>query len=269
MRLPNQASGRGQHWPYYLAEAAGLAVFVIFTGLLSIALEHPASVLHQALAARGVGEDLRRVPLGIGMGLMVAAITYTPWGQRSGAHLNPAITLAFWQLGKITGTDALWYALAQAVGGFGSVWLLKIGLLRYYGHPRIHFGTTQPGPDGPLLAFVAEFVISLVFMLVLLAALHSARLQKAAGWMGSALLAAYVIWETPLSGMSLNPLRTLASAVAARDYTGLWLYLVAPPAAMWLAAVLFQRLWLARPRYQSGAAAVTTEPPHYPNVTAS
>lgn len=268
MRFPNHTPGRGQHWPYYLTEAAGLAVFVVGLGLLSIALEHPASALHQALVARGVGEELRRVPLGIGLGLMVAAITYSPWGQRSGAHLNPAITLAFWQLGKISGADALWYVLAQAVGGFGSVWLLKISLFRYYSHPRIHFGTTQPGPDGPLLAFVAEFVISLVFMLVLLAALHSARLHKAAGWLGSALLAAYVIWETPLSGMSVNPLRSLSAAVAARDYTGLWLYLVAPTAAMWLAAVLFQRPRRARLRKQSGAAAVTREPPHYPDAAA-
>ncbi|AYA36449.1 aquaporin family protein [Hymenobacter oligotrophus] len=266
MPHPNPGFSRNQHWPYYLTEAAGLALFVIGTGLLSIALEHPDSGLHQALAARGIGQELRRVPLGVGMGLLVAAITYTPWGQRSGAHLNPAITLAFWQLGKISGTDALWYALAQAVGGFASVWLLKLTLFAYYSHPRIDFGTTQPGPDGPLVAFVAEFVIALVFMLALLAALHSAQLHKAAGWIGAGLLAAYVIWETPLSGMSLNPLRSLASAVAARDYTGLWLYLVASPAAMWLAAMLFQRLRQASPRRRSGAAA--TEPPHYPDVAA-
>ncbi|WP_375418561.1 aquaporin [uncultured Hymenobacter sp.] len=256
-----------QHWPHYLTEAAGLAVFVVCAGLFSIALEHPASALHQALAGRGVGEALRRVPLGIGMGLVIAGITYSPWGQRSGAHLNPALTLAFWQLGKISRADALWYGLAQAGGGFGSVWLLKTLLFRYYSHPSVHFGTTRPGPDGSLLAFGAEFVISLVLVLVLLLALHSARLHKVAGGLGAALVAIYVIWESPLSGMSLNPLRSLASAAAARDYTGLWVYLLAPPAAMWLAAALFRhfRPYLAN---QGARSAVTAEPPHYPDSTA-
>lgn len=256
-----------QNWPHYLAEAAGLAVFVGCTSLLSIALEHPASALHQALAGRGVGEALRRVPLGIGMGLVIAGITYSPWGRRSGAHLNPAMTLAFWQLGKISRADALWYGLAQAGGGFGSVWLLKTLLFQYYSHPSIHFGTTQPGPGGPWLAFGAEFIIAFGLVLVLLLALHSARLHKAAGWLGAALVAVYVIWESPSSGMGLNPLRSLASAVAARDYTGLWIYLLAPPAAMWLAAALFQH-FRPRPGNQGAAAAVATEPPHYPDPTA-
>ncbi|GAA3928274.1 aquaporin [Hymenobacter algoricola] len=254
-----------RHWPYYLAEAVGLGVFMLSSSLLTLALEHPASGLHQALVAQGAGEMLRRVPLGVGMGLVIVGLAYHPWGKRSGAHINPAVTLAFWQLGKMRRADVFWYILAQAGGGLAAALLLKAGLGTYLGHPRINFTVTQPGPDGAALAFAAEFGISFVLMLVLLLTLHSARLKKASGWFIGALITGYIIWETPYSGMSLNPARSLASAVAARNFADLWLYLVAPPTAMGLATALFQRLHPVRAADPGRAGESAGESPHYPN----
>ena len=256
-----------RHWPYYLTEAAGLAVFVTCSGLLTLALEHPDSPLHQWLMAQGAGPTLRRVPLGVGMGLVIVILTYNPWGKRSGAHINPAITLAFWQLGRIRRADALWYGLAQLAGGVSTTVLLKALLMPYYAHPSFHFGTTRPGPDGAGIAFIVEFVISFGLMLVLLLALRSARFKKAAGWLVGALLVVYVIWESPYSGMSLNPFRSLASAVAAGELDHIWVYLLAPPAAMWLAARLFQLFfWHPRP---GSADADAEELPRYPDPDAT
>ena len=260
--LPEMSSALRRHWQHYLAEAAGLAFFVTCGSLFTLTLEHPASPVHQFLVAQGVSETLRRIPLGFGMGLVLVVLAYNPWGKRSGAHINPAVTLAFWQLGKINRADALWYGLAQAAGGIGAMLLLRMPLAPYYAHPRIHFITTQPGPGEAGLAFAAEFGISFGLMAVLLLALHSERLHKAVGWLLGALLMGYIIWVTPYSGMSINPFRSLAAAVAARDFSGLWVCLLAPTAAMWLVAVLFLR-------YYRGAHRASTDwprraLPHYP-----
>ena len=235
------------YWPPYVAEALGLAFFVGSVGLLTILLEHPASPVRQALPENSL---LRRGLMGVCMGLVQAAIVYNPWGKRSGAHINPAVTLAFWQLGKIRSADAMLYVLAQLTGAIGAALLLKACLGDLYGHPAVNYTVTQPAlPTWPSawIAFAAEFVISFLLMLVDLLALHSRRLKKWTGWLLAALLAVYILVETPLSGMSLNPARTVATALAAGSYQGLWVYLISPPLAMWLATVGFLRFHNGQP----------------------
>ena len=261
--LPDLAPALRRHWPHYLAEAGGLAFFITGASLLTLLIEHPDSPVHQWLMAQGADKFLRRIPLGLGMGLVIVALIYNPWGKRSGAHINPAVTLAFWQLGKMRRADVFWYVVAQGLGGVAAAGLLGLALGSYYSNENIHFVTTKPGPAGSAVAFLAEFVISFGLMWLLLEALHSARLKSAAGWLVGGLLAAYIIWETPLSGMSLNPFRTLATALAAGDYTALWVYLLAPTAAMWVATVLFQR-WRLGP----AAAPLTAHAPQYPDLSA-
>jgi aquaporin Z len=236
-----------RHWPHYVAEAMGLAFFVGCAGSLTMLVEHPASVVHQALPDSAV---LRRAVVGAGLCLVLVVIIYSPWGKRSGAHINPAVTLAFWQLGKIRAADALWYVVAQLAGALGAAQALKYLFGYWYAHPTVKYTVTQPAspePGDTLVAFAAEFVISFLLMLVALMALHSARLKKWTGWLVGALLALYVVVEAPLSGMSLNPARTLGTAVAAGRYQGLWLYWLAPPLAMWLATVAFLRFHHGQP----------------------
>ncbi|TGD81823.1 MIP/aquaporin family protein [Hymenobacter wooponensis] len=231
-----------RHWRHYLAEAMGIAFFVTCGGLLTMLLEHPASPVRQALQTN---DSARHWLMGLGMGLVIVAIVYSPWGKQSGAHINPAVTLAFWQLGKIRTPDAVWYVLGQVAGAIGAAQVLKLVFGALYAHPAVKFTVTQPVPlpRGEALAFAAEFIISFILMLVLLLALHSERLKKLTGWMIGVLLALYIVFETPYSGMSLNPARTLGTAVAAGKYHGLWLYWVAPPLATWLATVLFRKLY--------------------------
>ena len=71
---------------------------------------------------------LQRALMGLIMGLTAIAIIYSPWGQQSGAHLNPAVTLTFWRLGKVRTWDAVFYVLAQFAGGAAGV-LLVLALL--------------------------------------------------------------------------------------------------------------------------------------------
>ena len=99
-----------QHWPEYLMEAAGLGLFMVSASLFAVLLFHPASP-----AAPLLGGLLPRRAL---MGLaMAVALIYSPWGTRSGAHFNPAVTLTFFRLGKVAGWDAFFHVVAQVVGG--------------------------------------------------------------------------------------------------------------------------------------------------------
>jgi aquaporin Z len=95
-----------QHWPEYLMEAAGLGLFMISACVFAILLFHPASPV---AGFRG-GHLARRALMGLAMGTTAVALIYSPWGQRSGAHLNPAVTLTFLRLGKVRGWDAAFWA---------------------------------------------------------------------------------------------------------------------------------------------------------------
>src|SRR5215469_11240510 len=106
-----------QHWPEYLMEAAELACFMISACVFTVLLQHPASPIRMGLPS----ETLRRVLTGIAMGLTAVAIFHSPWGKRSGAHLNPSVTLTFFSLGKIAARDTLFYILAQLAGGVAGV----------------------------------------------------------------------------------------------------------------------------------------------------
>jgi aquaporin Z len=92
-----------RHWPEYLMEAALLGLFLISACSFGTLLEHPGSAARRAIP----DPFLRRVLMGIAMGSTAVALVYSPWGQQSGAHFNPAVTLTFFRLGKVKGWDAL------------------------------------------------------------------------------------------------------------------------------------------------------------------
>ncbi len=226
------------HWRLYLIEAGGLAAFMISACLFAVILEHPDSGVRQVIA----NTFARRALMGVAMGSTAVAIIYSPWGQQSGAHINPSVTLAFLRLGRIKSHDALFYVVAQFLGGIAGV-LIAWALLgsRLAQEPR--FVVTVPGMDGAALAFAAEAIISAVLMLVVLS-VSSSRFARYTGLCAGILIALYIAFEAPLSGMSMNPARTLGSALAAGNASALWIYFTAPTLGMLGAATLYQ--WLSR-----------------------
>jgi len=175
------------------------------------------------------------------MGLTAITIIYSPWGMRSGAHINPATTLTFWRLGKINTWDALLYVAAQFAGAISGVAVSALLLKERISAPEVNYATTTPGAGGVFPAFIAEVLISFILMTVILFASNSQRVARLTGVLAGLLVAVYIGFESPVSGMSMNPARTLGSALPAGQWTAVWLYFTAPPAGMLLAAELYTR----------------------------
>lgn len=209
----------------YFMEAAALGTFMVSACVFGVLLTHsPWGDFGQRLAA------------GIAMGLTAVAIIGSAWGRRSGAHMNPAVTLAFYTLGKIGGWDATFYVAAQFVGGAAGVGLCRLLLGRALAD--VNYVATVPGPLGAGPAFLAEFAISFLLLSVVL----RVPCLRRTPWIAGAMVALFITFESPLSGMSMNPARTFASAIHAGIWTDFFdVYVFAPVTAMIAAAQFHKR----------------------------
>jgi len=225
------------HWPEYLIEAAGLGLFMISAFGFATLLEHPASPVHQALP----NSLLRRFLMGLAMGGIAVCIIYSPWGKQSGAHINPSITLTFFRLGKVATWDAVFYITAQFIGAVAGALLATSLLSAWVAHPAVNYVVTAPGNAGIGVAFIAEVVIAFILMTVILQVSNHPRLHKLTGLCAGALIVTYITLEAPISGMSMNPARTFASAVPAHYWVALWIYFTAPVIGMLAAAEVYLR----------------------------
>jgi aquaporin Z len=223
------------HWPEYLIEGWALGMFMISAGLVTTLFDSPRSPVSQTLH----DADLQRVLTGICMGLTAMALIYSPWGKRSGAHMNPAVTLTFLRLGHVARWDALFYIVAQFVGGTLGVLVVLLVLGDAFAEPPVRYVATLPGMRGVGVALAAELAISFAMMTMILRASNSQQLMRYTGVFAGILVATWISIEGPLSGMSMNPARTFASALPANVWTGFWLYMIAPVAGMQAAAALF------------------------------
>jgi aquaporin Z len=237
------------HWPEYLIEAWALGMFMISAAVFTTLFESPDMPWHRALASG----EVRRAAIGILMGATAVVLIYSPWGKRSGAHMNPAVTLAFLSMGRVAPMDAAYYIIAQFLGAILGVLVAWILLGSRFAGPPVNFVATLPGAAGVATAFVAEAVISFALMLVVLITSGHARWARYTGMVAGTLVALYIWLEGPLSGMSMNPARTLASALPGRLWQSLWIYLTAPCLGMWLAARVY-RGWAPRAEVVSGCA---------------
>jgi aquaporin Z len=188
--------------------------------------------------------------MGVGMGATIIAIVLSPWGKQSGAHFNPAVTFTFCRLGKVAWWDAVFYCAAQFLGATAGVALASLVLEGAPAHKAVRYAATLPGIHGEAfyvntIAFIAELAISFVLMTAILFASNHAVLAPYTHYFAALLVALYIAFESPLSGMSTNPPRTFGPAVYANYWHTLWIYFVAPSLGMLAAA---QAFLLARAR---------------------
>lgn len=237
-KVPAYLVALKRHWPEYLMEAAELGIFMLSACLFVALIEYPHSPIYDLVA----NPFLRRMLIGLAMGLTAILIVYSPLGKQSGAHFNPAVTLTFLRLGKIAPWDAFFYIVAQFIGAVLGVMLAAAILGKMLiADPSVNYVATLPGSTGISTAFIAEVAISFGLMLTILIVINTKWLNRYTALFAGALVAIYITFEAPISGMSMNPARSFGSALTAHIWTALWIYFIAPPIGMLLAAEVYLR----------------------------
>lgn len=226
------------HWPEFLFEASGLAIYMISLCLFTTIFKYPGSPIQQLITE----PFIRRMFLGSIVGFTAVALIYSPMGKQSGAHFNPAITLTFFRLGKVHPWDAFFYVTFQFLGGVSGVLIMKLFIASAISHPEVNYVLTLPGAGGTRLAFQAELIISFILMFVVLVSTNTIKIARFTGLFAGVLIATYITFESPLSGTSANPARSFGPALNSQIWTALWIYLTAPPVGMLLAVELYFRL---------------------------
>ena len=159
--------------------------------------------------------------IGFGFGLALLAAIYV-FGDRSGAHFNPAVTLAMMMRKDTSPSDLVGYLIAQVAGA-----LLAAGLVFYVAGWAVEDTITRVSPDLDVIpALIVEAVLTAIFVMVILRT--TARHQKAAPLAISLALVAIHLAAIPVSGASVNPARSLGPAIVAGDFTDIWIYIVGP-----------------------------------------
>lgn len=233
------ATALRDHWPEYLIEAWALGTFMVSAGVFTILVEHPQFPLRHLIA----DPDVRRLLVGLAMGVTAVGLIYSVWGKRSGAHMNPAVTIAFLRLGKMHRWDAVYYIAFQVLGGLAGVLMVRWLFGEAFTAPPVSYVVTVPGQAGVAIAFGAEFLMSMALMFAILFISNHIRWERFTGLAAGAMVATYITLEAPISGMSINPARTFASALPAGIWSQWWLYLIAPVLGMLTGAELYRRCW--------------------------
>lgn len=221
----------------YACEFAGTAL-MLFVGVSAVALMwapgSPVPALDPPI--------LRRFVTGLLFAGGATAVVYSPLGQKSGGHLNPAVTLAFWRLGKFPQHHVLPYILAQVAGAAAGVALAALavgGLLR-----GVQYGATIPGEGWTWIgALGAEIACTFALAFLIFVCVNKPTVAARTGLLAGALVVLMVTLVAPISGMSVNPARSAAPAMFVPLVRDQWLYVVGPAAGAWLAAIAYRQQW--------------------------
>ena len=206
-----------------VAEAIG-TFFLVFIG--------PGAVMVNAYSEGAIGH----AGIALAFAFVVLAMIYTI-GHISGAHINPAVTIAFWTARRFPGRDVLPYLLAQSAGAILASWALVWML-----GPVGNVGTTVPSIR-PGAAFAAEWLLSFVLMFVIIAVATDERVADGFAGVAVGLTVGFgAMMGGPLTGASMNPARSLGPAVAGGIWTAHWIYWLAPITAMIVAAHVYEFL---------------------------
>jgi aquaporin Z len=223
----------GFHWRIWFAEAVGTASLVL--GALSAV----AFVLGDGSLVGRVpaGESARLLLTGVLVGGCVFLVVVSPVGRLSGAHINPAVTLAFSVVGRVSTHDLVGYLVAQLAGALAGAYAFR----RLWGSVALSVdgGVTHPTVATPVAIGIEAGMTALLLAMIFLF-LSRERLMRWTPLMLWAVVGALVWQGSPYTGTSLNPARSAGPAVAFSDLADLWLYLVAPALGALAIAVVWQ-----------------------------
>lgn len=227
----NDSTSRPFPWRIFVSELIGTALLVL-VGLSLVILMFGAGT---PMASLIPSEGLRRLITGFLFGTTGASIALSPVGKVSGAHINPAVTLAFRLMGKLDLRTTLVYIAAQLIGAVvGSLPLLLWGAMG----KSVEFGATWPGPGiSTSTALLGEAITTFAMVALLAVFLAFRRIRRFTPAIFPPLYAIMVWAEAPISGTSTNPARSLGPAVVSGQWQGWWIYWIGPLAGMLLAVL--------------------------------
>ena len=210
------------HPQMYAAEFVGTALLVIAGLSVVIALWGKGAPLQGLPISPGA----RRFLNGVLFGSVGAAIAYSPIGRVSGAHVNPAMSFAFWLHGKLRWRDASCYVVAQLLGAaFGSTVLLLWGNVG----ASDAWGAAIPAGRLPFLGAVAGEIVCTFLLVFLIFAFAANPATQAFTPLVNPPLFGVLSWlEAPLSGASANPARSFGPELLGADWRGWWVYWIGP-----------------------------------------
>jgi aquaporin Z len=197
-------------WQRYAAELLG-AFVLVFVGCASIigATQQGAPVLLVAAFAFGIA-------------LLAGLYAF---GEVSGGHFNPAVSLAMYFDKRLPAQDLVGYCIAQFLGGI----LAALVLLLATSQDQVASAATIPGPEGNGTAFLMELVLTAIFVTVILQASTSVKFGSSALVAIPLALVAVHLAGIPFSGASVNPARTFGPDLVGNEWDGFLIYLIAPP----------------------------------------
>ena len=189
----------------------------------------------------------------LAFGLTIVAAAYAI-GHVSGAHLNPAVSLGVWASGRMQGKDLLPYIIAQIAGAIGAAAILylilsgKSDFNGIGGFAANGYGAHSPGGYGMCSAIVAEFVLTFVFLLVILGATDKSAPSGLAGLSIGLTLALIHLISIPITNTSVNPARSISQAIFVGGWAieQLWLFIVIPIVGAMLAGFVYKKLFAAK-----------------------
>lgn len=205
-------------------------------GTFFLVLIGPGAVMVNAYTNGALG------PTGVALAFafVVLAMIYA-LGHLSGAHLNPAVTLAFWSVGRFPRRDIIPYLTAQCLGAI----LASLAMRTVLG-PIGDLGATLPHV-GMSRSFLIEWLFSFVLMLVIMAVATDSRVADGFAGVAVGLTVGFCALLGSLTGASMNPARSLGPAVAGGLWHGHWIYWIAPITGMLAAGWTYNHLRLAYP----------------------
>jgi aquaporin Z len=221
-------------WLLYGAELMGTALLVSIGLSIVILALGQGSPLVQLIPNAGE----RRLLTGFLFGTTGALIALSLLGKESGAHINPAVTLAFWLTGKLQAGHAIGYLLSQLIGAaLGALPLLAWGEMGR----SVAFGATLPGQGYGLgMVMLGETITTFLLIAGLFVFLRHRRLRPFTPALFPILYAAMVYLEAPVSGTSTNPARSLGPELISGDWQGWWLYWLGPVLGTLLGVAVFR-----------------------------
>ena len=213
-------------------EIGALMLSICMCGTLLYSSESPLQYLDLSRA-------LRSILMGTAISMTTLLITQSPFGRRSGAHCNPAVTLTFFWLARIHRWDAACYIMAQFAGAVAGVLAARAILGVQLSAPPVRYVVTVPGQYGSLIAFVSEYLVSGLLMGTVLYASNHRLLARFTPVLVALLTILYFALSSSIAGFSVNPARTFSSALCAWIWQGIWIYFFAPCLGMLTAAAIY------------------------------